>query len=50
MPWRLSQNALLPKLFVILKKIILGILTICLRLFFQVFLDFEQNGYSRTAS
>jgi len=47
---RLSENALLPKLFVILKKIILGISTICLWLFFQVFLDFEQNCYSRTAS
>ncbi len=47
---RLSENALLPKLFVILKKIILGISTIYLWLFFQVFLDFEQNCYSRTAS
>ncbi len=40
---RLSENALLPKLFVMLKKIILGISTICLWLFFQAFLDFEQN-------
>ncbi len=45
---RPSENALLPKLFVILKKIILGISTICLWLFFQAFLDFEQNCYSRT--
>jgi len=50
MPRRLSENALSPKLFVILKKIILGISTICLWLFFQVFLDFEQNYYPRTAS
>jgi len=49
-PSRPSENALLPKLFVILKKIILRISTICLWLFFQVFLDFEQNCYSRTAS
>ena len=49
-PRRLSENALLPKLFVMLKKIILGISTICLWLFFQAFLDFEQNCYSRTAS
>jgi len=47
---RLSENALLPKLFVILKKIILGISTICLWLFFKVFLDFEQNCYPRTGS
>jgi len=32
------------------QKIILGISTICLWLFFQVFLDFEQNCYPRTAS
>ena len=57
-PRRLFENALLPKprlpdggqVFVILQKIILGISTICLWLFFQVFLDFEQNFYSRTAS
>jgi hypothetical protein len=43
-PRRPSENALLPKLFVILEKIILGISTICLWLFFQAFLDFEQNS------
>jgi len=47
---RLSENALLPKLGVILEKIILGISTICLWLFFQAFLDFEQNCYPGTAS
>jgi len=47
---RLSENALFPKLFVILKKLILVISTICLWLCFQVFLDFEQNCYPRTAS
>jgi len=30
--------------------VILGISIICLWLFFQVFLDFEQNCYPRTAS
>gem|GEM_PF-1711899 len=39
-----------PNIFVKFEKIILEILSICLRHFFRICLDLRENCYSRTTS